>query len=961
MNKKLLFTVAAIPVAFVVPAVAGAEELSSITITGETVVNETLTASIKGLPANTIVKGYQWYYLETPENGEGASTPKKTPISGATTMSFKVPAEAAGKTVMVEATSTEGTVYKSDSRRINPLSLAITEPILDGYSTSNFAAPGETVRVAGATVTDIGGAKLESSKITYTYQWFYKVDQSFTPINGATGETYTIPADALEKGLINIVAKVTAKVGASVIESGLSNMLTVSKEPSNTLITAIETLRISDSKYNVKSFEAFKAEVASIESQYQALTSPAQANVTNYAVLKRALADVEAISALNEKVNKVGEVDAKDMPKYLKDIEEAYDKLDVLQRSLDIGDTLYNSIRAIVKEPADIAEIAEVRRLSQAIVDLLNYDNNVIKYVSTSVESLQAAVEKIEADIAKLSKSYQTTVQNQAILNEAKQDIKKIAQFTKLFDKLSGNIAPDKQVTTAKSIRTAYEKLTYKQLQLVPDAYVEKLLEAENAEETRISTINQEIDSYIGEDIYPINPTAETWQDHVSNVNRIIAAYKNLTTNSEAKVIGYAAIATLQKDLKTAEKVIKQIDEYNSLTAINGVKESKLQSSYNSALKAYNKLTSLQQSLVYNEDLLLNNPPNVTVDNNGKEPADKAAAEALKADIAKFADLTKYSFTQLETAVNTATTTYKNLSSAARKYVTNYYLLTAASKDVKAVVSFHKKVQAAREETNVEKQAKKIESVEKAYAKLPANQQHLAKPQFDALLDNRLVDGNAPDIKTLNNAIGKIVSNGLYTVTVGEIKNLSAQYKNLSTSDKKLVTNYSILKTAEADVKKVESFMKQYDKSFASNPTTVIKSFAKLTAKQMNLVSEDVRQKIIEAEQGQQGANETAFGLVESINKLLQNGVYKADLQGDVKSIRAAYDKLSSSEKSVVRNYSKLTQAEEDLKKVEEIHALYVAIPAENGDTARKTWQTAFVKLSKKQELLYTDMYKDDK
>ena len=38
----------------------------------------------------------------------------------------------------------------------------------------------------------------------------------------------------------------------------------------------------------------------------------------------------------------------------------------------------------------------------------------------------------------------------------------------------------------------------------------------------------------------------------------------------------------------------------------------------------------------------------------------KATREALKADIAKFADVTKYSFNQLETAVNTASESYKN-------------------------------------------------------------------------------------------------------------------------------------------------------------------------------------------------------------------------------------------------------------------------------------------------------------
>ena len=162
--------------------------------------------------------------------------------------------------------------------------------------------------------------------------------------------------------------------------------------------------------------------------------------MTNYGVLKRTLADVEAVSTLNEKVNKVREVAEKDLSKYLKEIEESYDKLDLLQRSLDVGDTLFYSIKDIMKAPTDIAE---VRRINQAVIALLNYENSLIKYEADSIEALKAAIEAIEADIAKVSKSYQSTVQDQ-ILDDAKQDIKKFEQFIKLFDKLSSSSTPSK-------------------------------------------------------------------------------------------------------------------------------------------------------------------------------------------------------------------------------------------------------------------------------------------------------------------------------------------------------------------------------------------------------------------------------------------------------------------------------------------------------------------------------------
>lgn len=961
MNKKLLLAVAAIPAIVTVPtAIEAASTPSSISIEGTPIVNETLKAAIGGLK-NTVITGYQWYYVDTTvaKSTDDASSAKK-PISGATAMTFKVPAEAAGKTVIVEATSTEGTVYTSDDIKIKDLSLAITAPTLAGHADSKFVAPGETIKVGGAAVTDNAGATLLNSQITYTYQWLYKVGEAFTIIDGAKDSSYSIPADALNKNIDTIMVKVTAKVGSHVVESDFSNVVTVSNAPAETLITAIETLRNQHGQYNMTSFEAFKATVEELDNQYKELPPPLKENVTNYAVLERALADIKAISALHDKMNKLSEIDAEKLPKYIEDIEAAYDKLDFLQRSLDVDNALYDSILAIVKAPTDLADIASVRAVNQKIAALLNYDNNLIQYTVTTVDDLQQAIDDIEADIALISKSYQTTVQNRAILDEAKLDIKKIDQFGKSFDKLTDTTAADKQVTIAKSIRAAYDKLTYQQRQIVPADYVTALLNAENAEQRQIEELNTAIDSYIGDDLYPINPTEQTWQHHVTNVNQIISQYKNLTTSAEASVIGYAAIVQLQKDFKTAYKVITKINDYTALSGISGVKESKLKSSYSSALKAYNKLTTLQQSLVYNEDLLLNHPPSVTVDDNGKEPSDKAAALALKADIDKLADITKWSFTTLQQDVNTATAAYKNLSSAARKHVTNYHLLTTASKDIKAVASFHKKVQTAREETNAEKQAKKIETVDKAFAKLPANQQHLAHAAYQELLENRLDDDSAIDIVALNNKIGSMLANGVYTVTVTDIKALSRQYDKLSTSDKKRIPNAPLLDTAEADVKKVESFMKQYDKSFNSKPETVIKAFTKLSAKQVGLIDAAVRQVIIEAQQGHEESNDAGFAVVELIDGLLINRQYIDNLQHNVTTIRSTYDALSAADKKAVKNYSRLTQAEADLTKVAEVHALYEAIPADDADTARKAWKSAFIKLSKKLELLYTDMYPTD-
>lgn len=952
MNKKLFFTLGAVPIVMIAPAVVHGEETHTVSITGEKTVNETLKATIEKLPANSLVKSYQWYYAENVA-GEGSNGATYKPITGATQATLKVPVDAAGRSIFVEATTTEGIKYKSESVEIKALQLAITVPKLN-----DFAVPGETVKVQGAIATDNAGAKLQNGQVTYSYQWFYKVGESFTIIDGATSSAYTIAKDALDKDVKQIIVRVTAKAGKASVESDVSNVLTISNEVVTSMIDEIKEIFVNDYQYKFTSIPSFKAQLTDLDSKYQNLSAAAKEGVTNYTSLKRALADAEAIEKLQEKVSKVDEVAEKDKAKYLKEIEEAYNKLDLLQRSLDPQEALYQDIRNLLDPHAD-EEFKDVRKINEAIQALLVYEASFTKYNAADAASLQAKVEEIDKNIATLSQDAKAAIQNQSVLQDAKQDIKKVQQFIKAFDKLSLNDTPNKQVTTAKSIRNAYDKLTYKQSQLVTSEWITLLLQAESAEKQQIERLNNEIAGYVGNlgTHYPINPSSTSWNSYVNDINRLVSEYKGLTKASATQIVGYDKLLTLQKDFKTALKVIQSIDAYQKLSTTKGVASNKLQSTYTSTLKAYNKLTSLQQSLVYNAETFLKNAPKTSVDPGKQEPSDKAVAEKLITDIEKLAKFENYTFATFENAVNSATTVYKSLSSGARKYVTNYHILTAASKDLSAVNSFHKKVQAAREETDVKKQTKKIESVQKAYDKLPAKQQYLAKQQYENLLANRLVDNNTPNLTRLNNEIAAILVNGTYTVSVEKINELSAQYNKLNTSDKKSITNGDILKTAVADAKKASTFMAQYDKSFTKDPSTVIKAFAKLTTKQASLVSSTVRQAISNKEKELQSAN-GVLTLIESINGLVVKGEYIANLDNKVKELRAAYDSLSTSDKNAVKNYKKLTEAEADLKKIADIHAQYV--PADSDDKKRKAWKSAYSKLSKKLEILYKQTYPSD-
>lgn len=95
------------------------------------------------------------------------------------------------------------------------------------------------------------------------------------------------------------------------MESPRSEVISISKEPTDTLSNDIKNLLVNDNKYNVSDIKSFEEKIKALESKYQALSEPAKGNVSNYAVLKRALADVDLINKLNEKVDKVGELATK--------------------------------------------------------------------------------------------------------------------------------------------------------------------------------------------------------------------------------------------------------------------------------------------------------------------------------------------------------------------------------------------------------------------------------------------------------------------------------------------------------------------------------------------------------------------------------------------------------------------------------------------------------------------------
>lgn len=942
---------------------------ATLQVAGNTYVNGKIYPEINNLTPKPVMKSYQWYFFD---NG------KKTPIKGATNIELTVPVEAAGKQLVVEAKSEDGKNYTSTPISIDALQLkldpdpSITPLKINGYSPEKFVLPGDTLAVVTPTVKDETRA-LKAEQVSYTYQWMYKMGDSYSFIPGATGATYKVPADALENQINKIVVRVIVTVGTVEAGPSYSEVVEVANNPAEGLVKSIDELLEGNSNkaivYKSLGFTQFGNELTSLTSKYTALTAAAKTNVTNYDILKRAIEDYKVVKSLKDQILEAQKlVDGTAKIQKFKALDSEYGKLDLLQRSIDMS--MYTDIQSGLGNASQNTEIAEVIEINKLILGLLDLPTTGSSYELVTYKDstkLKENIKAIEDRIAKLSSEYKSTVQNVDILNTAKADIKKVQAFLDKANKIDVNTSAKKQVAAAKNIRTAYEKLNVKQQSLVPSTLFEvgnNLAKAEMAEQQDVTNVQSVIDKYIS-----LGPTTaykgiNTIED-IKEINKALTTYKTLTKDNAKKITGYTELLQLQKDIKAADKVTAQIEKYKQLLNTEGISYSKLNSTYNSTLNALNKLTTLQKSLVKNSDTLISPLPSEQPP--GDKPLPEAEVKAKELGAAFVAKINvviaapNSNFAIYAQDIEKLVNEYKSgLTSAARKYVTNYNELKAAEKDVKAVQTFIKKAETAAMEADLKKRYAKIQSVQKAYLSLSANQQKLAGADetYKNLMASLTNNDIYTDLTELDQAIAKL-SDG--HASIEDIKQLEGKYKNLSAAEQKKVIHYSILKQAMADVKKVESFITQYNRmqeNPAKNSPNIIKAFNALTAQQANLVPDQMRDTIIQQEKQQRESNDVALGLVSKIDNLVSSGVYIANLKSEAGNLRTEYEKLSTVQKSLVKNYSKLTKAENDLAKVAEVRTLEEAIlNADDKQAARKAWQNAFNKLSNQLEKLYIEEY----
>ena len=193
------------------------------TITGSTVVGQTLTAGISGIAdtdgiADTAFT-YQWLRLD------GLS---ESNISGATGSSYTLTDADEGKTIRVRVSFTDDagnaeTVTSTATATVEPEPQAENSPATGQPSISGTAQVGETLTAGTTAIADSDG----TVNATFTYQWVRFDGLSESNISGGTSSSYTL-TDADEGKAIRVRVSFTDDAGNDEI---LTSAATATVEP----------------------------------------------------------------------------------------------------------------------------------------------------------------------------------------------------------------------------------------------------------------------------------------------------------------------------------------------------------------------------------------------------------------------------------------------------------------------------------------------------------------------------------------------------------------------------------------------------------------------------------------------------------------------------------------------------------------------------------------------------------
>ena len=653
----------------------------------------------------------------------------------------------------------------------------------------------------------------------------------------------------------------------------------------------------------------------SLVKKYSTLTTAE----TKYAELKT---DNEAAAAVDALIAKIGTVEYTTTCKGKIDAARAaYDKLTDAQKAL------VDSYATLTAAENKYAELKIDNDLADG-VDVLIAQIGTVEYTSTSKSKIDAArtsYDNLTKAQKALVESYETLTAAEARYAALKADVEAAAAV----DEVIAQIGTVEYTATSKSkidaARTAYDKLSKAQKTLV--GKYGTLTEAE----TKYAELKADVDAAAAVDalIAKIG-TVEYTATSKGKIDAARAAYDKLTAAQKTIVSSLGTLTTAEAkyaELKADNEAAVAVD---ALIAEIGTVEytSTSKVKIDAARAAYNKLTDEQKKIVATLSTL--------TDAESKYAALKADNDAAAAVDALIAKIGTVEFTSTSKGkIDAARAAYNGLTDAQTKLVKSlqtlvdaevrYAELASDNDHVGMVEGLIAKIGAV-EYTNACKA--NIDAARAAYDKLTAAQ----KSKVTSLGTLTAAESRYAELKADNDAAVAVdaliaeIGTVEYTATSkGKIDAARTAYDRLSTTQTALVKSLGTLTAAEsrfaelkadneaaaavdaliaqigeveytdASKSKIEAARKAY-----SNLSEARKTFVKGVA---TLSDAEVRYEALKAD------NEAAAAvdaLIAKIGTVELTSTCKANID----AARAAYDKLTAAQKTIVSSLSMLTAAE---------------------------------------------------
>lgn len=450
--------------------------------------------------------------------------------------------------------------------------------------------------------------------------------------------------------------------------------------------------------YTATSVEDFNSEVNQLLTEYKSYDSTKKKTVNNYSLLKAAEKDGKAALKVENQMKALSDlpVDGETPSKKLQNLKKAiskyksavaaYTKLTRLQQSL-----LETTFTTLLTDYSSI--VSDYNKLNEEIQNEKNSNKDPVvsdkepQYEQSNVDAVVAdiaalitgdkQIEYVDFDITEittikndykaLKSAEKKGVYNYSILTKAESDLKKAQSVIVNIEK--ANVSND--YSKLVSAKAAFSKLTSLQQSIVKNSDGYSLMEANIIVFEEETILDGGLNSRILEQLSDFNDTT------IDIINELNEKYTKLNSKLKKQI-------TNSKLLTEAVKDAKKVTSFaTSMQKVSGTTDIKKQQTI---VNNYYKLSAAQMKLFTNSyiDLsktLVSYEKQIYNQNQGAIELNNTMGELINVDGESYNDNVE-SFASYITDLMAQ---YKGLSSADKKLVTNYSILTKAQSNIKTV------------------------------------------------------------------------------------------------------------------------------------------------------------------------------------------------------------------------------------------------------------------------------------